>query len=191
MATLSRAVSDVIKMIDDIARQTRMLALNAEIEAARAGDAGRGFAVVASEVKQLARQTAEATHVIGDKITQMTGMVAKSVESLQGLVGTISNVETVGGSIGHAIGDQENLAARVSSSLESMHSAVFTLSREFREAAQIAANSGMLSEVVLETANSVDGLMSGLEGKLKNIGTGMGPAGGLFATDGVVREIGA
>jgi methyl-accepting chemotaxis protein len=57
-----------------------------------------------------------------------------------------------------------------------MRSAFLSLSREFREAAQLAANGGMLSEIVLETANSVDKLMVGLKGKLENIGAGMGPA---------------
>jgi methyl-accepting chemotaxis protein len=177
MATLSRTVSDVTKMIDGIARQTRMLALNASIEAARAGEAGKGFAVVANEVKQLAHQTAEATNTIGQKIAEMTGMVAESVESLQALVGTIASVDAASGSIGQAIVEQESLAARVSSNLESMRDAVFSLSREIREAAQIASNSGMLSEIVLETANSVDGHMSALKKKLEDIGTGMGPAG--------------
>ncbi|WP_445491787.1 methyl-accepting chemotaxis protein [Rhodopseudomonas sp. RCAM05734] len=176
MATLSRSVSDVTKMIDVIARQTRMLALNASIEAARAGEAGKGFAVVANEVKQLAHQTAEATHTIGQKIAEMTGMVAESVKSLQALVGTIANVDAASGSIGKALIEQESVATRVSTNLESMRDAVFTLSREIREAAQIASNSGMLSEIVLETANSVDGHMNALKSKLEDIGTGMGPA---------------
>jgi methyl-accepting chemotaxis protein len=176
MAMLSRAVSDVTKMIDGIARQTRMLALNANIEAARAGATGKGFGVVANEVKQLAHQTADATNTIGQKIAEMNAMVAESVESLQALVGTIASVDAVSGSVGQAIAEQESLAARVSSNLESMRDAVFTLSREIREAAQIASNSGMLSEIVLETANSVDGHMSALKKKLKDIGTGKGPA---------------
>jgi methyl-accepting chemotaxis protein len=176
MATLSGAVSEVVKMIDDIARQTRMLALNATIEAARAGDAGKGFAVVAGEVKQLANQTAEATQVIGQKITQMTGTVTQSVEALQALLGTIASVDAATASIGRAIGEQESLGARVSSSLGSMSGAVLTLSHEIREAAQIAANSGTLSELVLETANSVDDLMSGLKDKLGAIGAGMATA---------------
>jgi methyl-accepting chemotaxis protein len=171
MATLSRTVSDVTKMIDAIARQTRLLALNANIEAARAGAAGKGFAVVANEVKQLAHQTAGATHTIGQKIAEMTGMVAESVEALQGLVGTIVSVDAASSSTGHAIVEQESLAARVSSSLESTRGAVFALSREIREAAQIASNSGMLSELVLETANSVDGHMSALKKKLEDIDT--------------------
>ena len=172
MATLSHAVSGMVKMIDDIARQTRMLALNAAIEAARAGDAGKGFGVVATEVKQLAHQTAEATQVIGEKIAQMSEKVTESVESLKSLVGTIASVDAASASIGRVATEQESLGGQVSSSLGDMRDAVFTLSREIREAAQIAANSGMLSELVLETANSVDGLMTGLKEKVAAIGNG-------------------
>jgi methyl-accepting chemotaxis protein len=174
MASLSHAVSGAVKVIDGIARQTRMLALNAAIEAARAGEAGRGFAVVADEVKQLAHQTAEATQAIGGTIAEMAGMVAESVDALQALVGTIANIDEASASIGRAVGEQETLAERVSQSRESMSSAVATLAREIREAAQIAANSGMLSEIVLETANSVDSLMGVLKDKLEAISSGMG-----------------
>jgi methyl-accepting chemotaxis protein len=177
MASLSASVADAIRLIDAIARRIRMLALNATIEAARAGEAGRGFAVVADEVKQLAHQTNEATRTIGGKIAEMTAMVDQSVTSLQGLVATVESVDAASGKIGQAISDQRGIASHVSTSLTDMRDAVFTLSREIREAAQIAANSGMLSDLVLETANSVDGLMNGLKTKLSDIGEGMIPVG--------------
>ncbi len=173
MATLSDAVSKAIEVIDHIARQTRMLAINALIETARAGEAGRGFAVVAGEVRTLANQTAAATQTIGEKIQQMNAMVTRSVDSLHALAGTIATVDSSNESIATVIVAQENLADRVAESSRSMQAAVASLAKEIREAAQLASNSGMLSEMVLETANSVDNHMGKLKTSLQEIGIGM------------------
>jgi methyl-accepting chemotaxis protein len=99
---LSRAaqeIGDVVKLITAIAEQTNLLALNATIEAARAGEAGRGFAVVASEVKSLASQTAKATDEICSHISGMQGAtqeIARSVQSVaQGTQATADNITQV------------------------------------------------------------------------------------------------
>ncbi|GAA3260253.1 methyl-accepting chemotaxis protein [Dactylosporangium siamense] len=102
-ATMSRLgdssaeIGNVIKVITSIAEQTNLLALNATIEAARAGEAGKGFAVVASEVKDLAQETARATEDISRRVQAIqddtTGAVA-AIEQVSAVIARISDFQT-------------------------------------------------------------------------------------------------
>jgi methyl-accepting chemotaxis protein len=126
----SRKISDIISVIDEIARQTNLLALNAAVEAARAGEAGRGFAVVASEVRSLAQRSSQAAKDIKDLITSSAGQVKDGVElvnraggSLSEIVESIKGVATIVSDIANASREQASGIDQVTRALTQMDEA--------------------------------------------------------------------
>jgi methyl-accepting chemotaxis protein len=123
----SREISDIINLIDEIARQTNLLALNAAVEAARAGEAGRGFAVVASEVRNLAQRSSEAAKGIRDLITSSSGRVQEGVEfvnragsALGDIVDSIKHVVAIVSEIASASAEQASGIQEVNKALMQM-----------------------------------------------------------------------
>jgi len=127
----SRKISDIIGVIDEIARQTNLLALNAAVEAARAGEAGRGFAVVASEVRSLAQRSSQAAKDITDLITNSSGQVKDGVElvnragvSLNEIVGSIKGMSSVVAEIAEASSEQATGIEEINRALGQMDEAI-------------------------------------------------------------------
>lgn len=106
LGSAANEVGKVTKTITDISEQTNLLALNATIEAARAGEAGKGFAVVANEIKDLARQTAEATQEIRGKIDDIQDSTAETVKDIQEISTVINDVNEIVGTIATAVEEQ-------------------------------------------------------------------------------------
>src|SRR5262249_24360782 len=123
----SHKISDIIRVIDEIARQTNLLALNATVEAARAGEAGRGFAVVASEVRSLAQRSSQAAKDIKDLITNSSAQVREGVDlvnkagtSLVAIVESIKKVAEIVSEIASASREQATGIDQVSAALAQM-----------------------------------------------------------------------
>ena len=123
----SRKISDIIGVIDEIARQTNLLALNAAVEAARAGEAGRGFAVVASEVRSLAQRSSQAAKDIKDLITNSNSqvkdgvdLVNKAGESLNAIVASIKKVTDIVADIANASMEQSAGIEQINKALTQM-----------------------------------------------------------------------
>ena len=118
LAAGTQKIGEVVTLIQSIASQTNLLALNATIEAARAGEHGRGFAVVASEVKALANQTAQATEEISSQIQSIQAATSEAVGAIQGIGGTIAEINEISGAIATAVEQQGSATREISGNVQ-------------------------------------------------------------------------
>lgn len=155
----SARIAEITGIINEIADSTNLLALNATIEAARAGESGKGFAVVAAEVKELARQTTDAT----DKISRQIGDMQTNTEGVVKAIGKVSEiireVSEISGVIVKAVQEHSCVAGEIAGSMNSARSAAGGIAMNVSESAKslhkIASNIHSVSMISENTANGV------------------------------------
>lgn len=172
LGSSSAQIGDVVRVITAIAEQTNLLALNATIEAARAGEAGKGFAVVASEVKDLAHETAGATAKITQLVSAIQTDTVDAVRAIAEIAAVIKQVNDAQTAISSAVEEQSATTNEMSRSAADAASLAEQFSRVVDSVAEGTQHSTQSSAETHRVAQEIGTLAGDLEALVGHFGLG-------------------
>jgi len=179
----SKEIGKVIEVINDIADQTNLLALNATIEAASAGEAGKGFAVVANEVKELAKQTAQATDQIGTQIEAMQNNTTSAVAAIEAITKVIQEINDISHTIVSAVEEQSATVNEIAKSVGGASQAAGEIARNVGESAkglsEVSSNIIGVNKAASDTAGGVVNIRQSAQ-ELSKLASGLQKIVGQF-----------
>lgn len=156
----AQSIGKIIDVINDIADQTNLLALNATIEAARAGETGKGFAVVANEIKELAKQTAEATKEIERQISAMQTGTNSAVEAIDAVAKVIDEVNAISQTVVCAVEEQKTTTDGISQNINQSNTGARIITTNMgRSVEELAAVSSDIASVSNAVTNASEGIV--------------------------------
>jgi methyl-accepting chemotaxis protein len=178
----SRKISDIISVIDEIARQTNLLALNAAVEAARAGEAGRGFAVVASEVRSLAQRSSQAAKDIKDLIVNSSSQVQEGVDLVNRAGSSLGEIVQSIRQVAGIVSDIANASAEQATGLEQVSKALVQMD-------EVTQQNSALVEQNAATAKTLEDQQSAMRERMSFFFFGQSVAAPNVVTPVVTRKV--
>jgi methyl-accepting chemotaxis protein len=138
LGNAARAIGKVTETITEISEQTNLLALNATIEAARAGEAGKGFAVVANEIKELAKQTADATLDIKQQIEEVQGTTTVTVGEIEQISEIIKGANDIVSTIATAVEEQSTATKEIAENIAQASQGIQAVNENVNQSSTVA-----------------------------------------------------
>ena len=173
LAAAASRIGEAVNLIRSVAEQTNLLALNATIEAARAGTAGKGFAVVAAEVKQLANQTALATHEIATQVGEIQVSSGDAVAAIETIARLMRDVNTTTATIANSVSEQGAATVEISrnaqGAADGTQAVVGTMENLSKIADDTSAVAGSARKIAAAVASASDRLENTVERFLSEV----------------------
>ena len=160
---MADSIGDVIGAIKAIAEQTNLLALNATIEAARAGEAGKGFAVVADEVKKLATETANKTIEIDERVARIQSAIRSSVEAVQRIIKDVREIDQATGTVASAVEEQNAATSEIGRNISEASSGTQQVASNILEVQRNAEETNISATNLDKSAKELSAISSSLQ----------------------------